>query len=55
VNFTDMTDDEFHAALGRANTVLLDNYHAKQAESVRRQIKSLYADRDASFRGFRQN
>jgi anaerobic magnesium-protoporphyrin IX monomethyl ester cyclase len=55
VNFTDMTDDEFHAALGRANTVLLDNYHAKQAESVRRQIKSLYTDRDASFRGFRQN
>lgn len=55
VNFTDLSDDEFHAALYDANVTLMDAYfdHArtKAAETARR----LYMEKDASFRGFRQS
>lgn len=54
VNFTDLTDDQFHNALMEANMRLLDNYFEKQKESYINQTKKLYLDKDASFRGYRQ-
>lgn len=54
VNFTDLTDDEFHQALLEANSRLLQNYYQKQLEDVLRQAHNLYLAKDSSFRGFRQ-
>jgi len=54
VNFTDLTDDEFHEALFEANEKLLDNYFRKQFQSYVEQAKKLYLEKDVSFRGFRQ-
>lgn len=54
VNFTDMSDDEFYAALMEANKMLLDNYLKRQHENMLRQLSDLYVDRNSSFRGFRQ-
>ncbi len=53
VNFTDLTDEEFHNSLMKANLRLLDNYFEKQRKSYIKQTKSLYLDKDASFRGYR--
>jgi len=54
INFTDMTDDEFHKALCEANTTLLKAYfeyvRTKAIEAARR----LYMEKDVTFRGFRQ-
>lgn len=55
VNFTDMTDDEFHRALMEANQTLLANYFTKKQASVSAQTEQLYLTKDASFRGFRQS
>ena len=54
VNFTELTDDEFHQALLDANTRLLQHYYQKQLEDCLRQTHNLYIDKDSSFRGFRQ-
>ncbi|MBW2333502.1 MAG: B12-binding domain-containing radical SAM protein [Deltaproteobacteria bacterium] len=54
VNFTDMSDDEFHKSLMDANTRLITNYYQKRASETIEQSKLLYSGRDASFRGFRQ-
>jgi radical SAM superfamily enzyme YgiQ (UPF0313 family) len=54
VNFTNMTDGEFHKSLFEANSVLLKNYFDKMKASYERQMKQLYFEQDASFRGFRQ-
>lgn len=54
VNFTELTDDEFHSALLEANITLLKNYYQKQLESVVRQARDLYLKKDVNFRGFRQ-
>ena len=55
VNFTDMTDEEFHRALFDANQALIENYflHAKQQAIAT--AEKLYLQKDASFRGFRQS
>jgi radical SAM superfamily enzyme YgiQ (UPF0313 family) len=55
VNFTDMSDDEFHKCLLEANTRLLTNYYQKKMNSSIKQTKELYLKRDASFRGYRQH
>lgn len=55
VNFTDMTDDEFHDKLFEANSTLLKNYFRKLKLQYNKQMKKLYCERDASFRGFRQS
>jgi anaerobic magnesium-protoporphyrin IX monomethyl ester cyclase len=55
VNFTDMSDDEFHKSLFEANSVLLENYFNKLKASYQVQMKNLYFECDASFRGFRQS
>jgi len=54
VNFTDVSDDEFHGALLEANTRLLRNYYHKQMEAAVQQAEDLYINRNAEFRGFRQ-
>lgn len=53
VNFTDMSDDDFHAALFKANTLLIEDYHHKKALQTVAAARRLYIDKDVSFRGFR--
>ena len=54
VNFTDLSDDEFHKCLLDANTKLINNYFRKQASDNIEQAERLYLSKDSSFRGFRQ-
>ena len=54
VNFTDLSDEEFHRCLLKANTKLLTNYFQKKLSSGIKQAEKLYLQRDAAFRGFRQ-
>ncbi len=54
VNFTDLSDDEFHEALLEANTRLVRDYYQKQMESVIQEAVDLYRHQDVGFRGFRQ-
>jgi len=55
VNFTDLSDDELYQLLSEANTKLVLNYfHKKQTQSIS-DIKELYLNKNASFRGFRQS
>lgn len=54
VNFTELSDDEFHDALYQANDELLANSLERQRKQQKEILKSLYVDRDASFRGFRK-
>jgi anaerobic magnesium-protoporphyrin IX monomethyl ester cyclase len=54
INFTTLSDDEFHQALHEANSCLLENYFKKRAQGSTEQSANLYLRKDASFRGFRQ-
>ncbi len=54
VNFTDLSDDEFHRVLFEANKTLLKNYYQHLSESMIRAAEKLYFQKDARFRGFRQ-
>jgi anaerobic magnesium-protoporphyrin IX monomethyl ester cyclase len=54
VNFTNMTDQDFHKCLLEANSILIDNYFEHKKASYREQMVDLYINRNASFRGFRQ-
>jgi radical SAM superfamily enzyme YgiQ (UPF0313 family) len=53
-NFTELSDDEFYAALMEANQILLNNYQDKTRRNITKQLEELYVKKDASFRGFRQ-
>lgn len=53
INFTDMTDDEFHQSLCEANTKLLTNYFTKKLASMIAQTEKLYLEKDTNFRGYR--
>jgi anaerobic magnesium-protoporphyrin IX monomethyl ester cyclase len=55
VNFTDMTDDEFHGALLEANTRLLRSYFEKIMFATIKQAQNLYIKKNNGFRGFRQD
>ncbi len=55
VNFTDMTDDEFHRELCEANKRLINNYYKHQMERSLRSAEDLYINKNTSFRGFRQS
>ena len=55
VNFTDMTDKEFHQSLFEANTLLIDNYFKNKHVSYNKQMKDLYIGMDKEFRGFRHS
>jgi anaerobic magnesium-protoporphyrin IX monomethyl ester cyclase len=54
VNFTELSDDDFHRALFDANKMLIENYYKYQLEHSIKTARKLYFERDASFRGFRQ-
>ena len=54
VNFTDLSDDEFHRLLLKANKTLLKHYYLTQMERMTRITEKLYLKKDASFRGYRQ-
>jgi anaerobic magnesium-protoporphyrin IX monomethyl ester cyclase len=53
VNFTQLSDEEFHGALLEANTLLLQNHYAKRLAATLEAARRLYLRGDASFRGFR--
>ncbi|MBF0553602.1 MAG: radical SAM protein, partial [Nitrospirae bacterium] len=55
INFTDMSDDEFHLCLLEANSRLITNYYNKKLSSTLNQARKLYLEYDVSFRGFRQS
>lgn len=54
INFTEMSDSEFHKSLCDANIKLLTNYFAKKMKGTISQTEKLYLEKDATFRGFRQ-
>lgn len=54
VNFTDMSDDEFHRSLFDANARLFESYFQKKLTATNEDAKRLYLEEDAGFRGFRQ-
>ncbi|OPX98268.1 MAG: Radical SAM superfamily protein [Syntrophorhabdus sp. PtaB.Bin006] len=55
VNFTTLTDEQFHQCLLDANTSLITNYFKNKLHSVTEQAARLYLEKDSSFRGFRQS
>lgn len=54
VNFTNMTDDEFHQALCEANKTLIQNFYKKRNKSSFKQTEDLYFNKNVNFRGYRQ-
>ena len=54
VNFTELSDEEFHEALYEANRTLLDNYYHHRLEEQIVAAERLYLQHDTAFRGFRQ-
>jgi len=53
VNFTNLTDSEFHEALLDANTKLISNYYKNRLSAAVADMKKLYLEKNAGFRGFR--
>lgn len=53
INFTDMTDQEFHRMLLRANTTLMKRYFKNKLNEGIRTAENLYLNGDTNFRGFR--
>lgn len=53
VNFTDLTDDEFHKELFEANKILINNYYEIARNQTIDRARNLYYKRDTKFRGFR--
>ena len=54
VNFTDLSDNEFHQALKKANTKLLKAYHDRNYDAEIKATSNLYDNLDANFRGYRK-
>ncbi len=55
VNFTELSDQEFHEELCQANKQLINNYFDQKKENVISQAEALYGGKDLNFRGFRQS
>ncbi len=53
VNFTNMSDDEFHKALFRANKKLLTAYFEDSKQKIIESARQLYTGKNNAFRGFR--
>ncbi|MBF0093711.1 MAG: B12-binding domain-containing radical SAM protein [Alphaproteobacteria bacterium] len=53
VNFTELSDDEFHEALLEANEALIQNYYDKMTTKVIDATRELYLKHDVNFRGYR--
>ena len=49
INFTDMSDDEFHEALYEANKKLLKNYFDHKYKFYEEQARKLYLENDSIF------
>lgn len=54
VNFTDLSDREFHDLLRKANRMLIANYYLHQVKRDLQITDKLYSEKNSSFRGFRQ-
>lgn len=55
INFTDMTDNQFHVSLYEANQKLIANYFNKKCRLTIRDAEELYLHANRNFRGFRQS
>ena len=55
VNFTELSDGDFHKCLMEANIELLSNYSREKLHGMVRQANKLYTQKDTSFRGWRQS
>ncbi|MFH2047110.1 MAG: radical SAM protein [Pseudomonadota bacterium] len=55
VNFTNLSDTEFHKNLYEANSILINNYYSEQIKKTEDASRKLYLENDASFRGFRHS
>jgi radical SAM superfamily enzyme YgiQ (UPF0313 family) len=53
VNFTEHSEEECYQLLLKANKILIEDYLRHQRESYMEQLKTLYVEKDTSFRGFR--
>ena len=53
VNFTNLTDEEFHKELFKANSILIENYFRNKCKDTKNEAKKLYLEENKSFRGFR--
>ena len=53
VNFTQLSDEEFHSSLCEANKILLRNYYNRILERAIEQTEELYLEKDITFRGYR--
>jgi len=54
VNFTELSDKEFHEALLDANIRLIQNYYKNKMSLTVDEAKNLYLQQNTEFRGFRQ-
>lgn len=55
VNFTELSDDEFHNLLLDANSLLIDNYFSEKKHKILYECEELYLRKNTDFRGFRQS
>lgn len=53
INQTGLADDEFHAALSKANRRLIRNYYNKRCWQAEESARALYSGENEDFRGFR--
>lgn len=53
VNFTELSDEEFHSELFKANSILIKNYFKNKCNSTLNEAKELYLNKNTCFRGFR--
>lgn len=53
VNFTDLSDDDFHVALMEANSRLIKNYYGKKLSIMLKDTRELYIGKNVNFRGYR--
>ena len=53
VNFTELSDEEFHNELFKANSILIKNYFKHKCNGTINEAKKLYLENNTEFRGFR--
>lgn len=54
VNFTEMSNDDFHQCLLEANKRLIKNYFDNKKTETINEADNLYTGKSTGFRGFRQ-
>ena len=55
VNFTSLSDKQFHNELKKANLELIKDYYKKKRFDTLNQCEALYDNKNINFRGFRQD